>query len=65
MQVLWQEFLLGEGPREEEVRRGAWAIGDAAFQRRVEQEHGPPVRRRRGRPRKPAPNLAPISPQTQ
>jgi putative transposase len=52
-QALWRDFLLGEDPREEDIRQGAWAIGDAAFHLRLEQERGRPVRRRRGRPRKP------------
>ena len=64
-QALWQEFVRGNDPREEEIRRGAWVIGNAAFQQQVELERGRPVRRRRGRPRKPAPNSPRISTQAQ
>jgi putative transposase len=51
-QQLWREFLLGEDPREEVVRRGDWAIGDDSFRLRVLQAQGRPAPRRRGRPRK-------------
>jgi putative transposase len=51
-QQLWQEFVLGEDPREEALRRGDWAVGDDAFRRRVLQEQGRPAPRSRGRPRK-------------
>jgi putative transposase len=51
-QQLWREFLQGEDPREEAVRRGDWAIGDEEFQRDWAHTHGRPSPRPRGRPRK-------------
>ncbi|HZU38672.1 MAG TPA: transposase [Gemmataceae bacterium] len=50
-QQRWREFLLGDDPREEEVRRGDWTTGDDAFRRRVQRQASRPARRR-GRPRK-------------
>ena len=50
----WREFLLAGDPHEGEVRRGDWAVGDAAFRQRLHQLHGRPAPRGRGRPRKPA-----------
>jgi putative transposase len=61
-QQLWREFLLGEDVREEEVRRGDWAIGDADFRRRVRLEQGRPAPRRRGRPPKAVAQEGGISP---
>jgi hypothetical protein len=46
------QFVLGEDPREPEVRRDAWAIGAAGFQQRMAQVLGRPLPRRRGRPAK-------------
>jgi putative transposase len=51
-QQLWREFLVGDDPREEEVRHGDWVIGSDDFRRRVTQLLGRPVPRRRGRPLK-------------
>jgi putative transposase len=51
-QRLWQEFLHGDDPREEVIRRADWVAGDAAFQQRLALERGRPIRRRRGRPAK-------------
>jgi putative transposase len=60
---LWREFLLGEDPREEAVRRGDWAVGDDRFRRRALQELGRPAPRGRGRPRKAAAAAVQISTQ--
>ena len=49
-QTLWQEFLLGEDPKEETVRRDDWVIGGAAFRRRMQRRRARPGPRRRGRP---------------
>ncbi len=46
----WREFLLGEDPCEELIRRGDWAIGDEAFRLRVLQAQGRPAPRGRRRP---------------
>jgi hypothetical protein len=51
-QALWREFLWGGDVREEVVRRGDWALGDAAFVQRLREIHGRPQQRGRGRPRK-------------
>src|SRR5207237_185291 len=51
-QQLWREFLLGEDPREEEVRREDWALGDQAFRLRAMVQMGRAMPRRRGRPPK-------------
>jgi REP element-mobilizing transposase RayT len=51
-QERWRSFLLGEGPREQAVRRGDWVIGDDAFRLRLSQARGRPVPRGRGRLRK-------------
>jgi putative transposase len=50
-QARWREFLLGDDPHEEEIRRGDWVEGDGAKRRRMQQEGAWPGRRR-GRPRK-------------
>ena len=47
----WREFLLGDDPLEEAVRRGDWAIGDESFRQRMQQVQERPARRR-GRPRR-------------
>jgi putative transposase len=49
---LWREFLLGEDVREEEIRRGDWALGEDAFGQRLAEVLGRPTPRRAGRPRK-------------
>jgi putative transposase len=51
-QQRWRDFLLGTDPREDQVRRDDWAIGDDEFRRRAGLEQGRPAPRRRGRPRK-------------
>jgi len=51
---LWQEFLRGEDPREDAVRRGDWAVGDDGFRGRMAQVLGRPLPRPRGRPAKSA-----------
>ena len=48
-QALWQAFLLGEDPKEEEVRRGDWVIGDEAFRARMDHRAARPQPRQRGR----------------
>jgi len=48
----WREFLVGEDPREEEVRRAEGVLGPEAFGRRFADRHGRRVERRRGRPAK-------------
>jgi len=53
-QQRWREFLLGDDPHEELVRRGDWVIGDEAYGRRLQRTAARPTRRR-GRPRKPPP----------
>jgi putative transposase len=53
-QALWREFLLGEDPKEQEMRRGDWVIGGEGFRGRL---HRPGLRaepRKRGRPLKDA-----------
>ncbi|HWG44720.1 MAG TPA: transposase [Gemmataceae bacterium] len=50
-QRLWRAFLVAEDEREDEVRRGDWAVGDARFRDRMGEVRGRPLRRR-GRPRK-------------
>jgi len=50
----WREFLLGDDPQEEVVRRGDWVEANAALRRRLQREDGRPARRR-GRPLKPPP----------
>lgn len=50
-QQLWQEFLLTKDPREPEVERGDWAIGDARFRLGLCHLHGRASPRGRGRPR--------------
>jgi putative transposase len=51
-QQLWREFLSGDDPHEEEVRRGDWVIGNDGFRRRVRELLGRPAPRQRGRPPK-------------
>jgi hypothetical protein len=58
----WREFLLAGDAREEEVRRGDWAVGDAAFRQRLHQLHGRPALRGRDRPRKQAAWVGPFPP---
>jgi hypothetical protein len=53
----WQELLLGKDLREVMVRRGEWAVGDAAFQQRLATVQGLPALRRRGHPRKQRPTV--------
>ncbi len=52
-QQLWREFLLGDDPNEQVVRRSDWIIGDDNFRQRMEHAADRPAPRRRGRPRKP------------
>lgn len=49
-QERWREFLVGDDPKEDAVRRAEWVVGDAVFCERMRQVHGRPVGRRRGRP---------------
>jgi putative transposase len=51
-QQLWQEFLLGDDPREAEIRRGGWAVGSDSFRQAMALVLGRPQPRRRGRPSK-------------
>jgi putative transposase len=53
-QERWREFLLGDDPHEELVRRGDWTVGPDSYRRRMERPGARPARRR-GRPRKPPP----------
>jgi putative transposase len=48
-QALWQAFLLGEDPKEAQVRRGDWVIGDEAFRARMQRPAARPQPRQRGR----------------
>jgi hypothetical protein len=50
-QELWRAFLAGPDDREKAVRRGNRAIGEEEFRVRMQERHGRPQRRRRGRPR--------------
>jgi putative transposase len=49
-QALWRDFLLGDDPKEEAVRRDDWVIGGAAFRRRMQRCRARPAPRGRGRP---------------
>jgi REP-associated tyrosine transposase len=49
-QKLWREFLMSEDPREPEVERGDWAVGDARFRLGLCHLHGRAAPRGRGRP---------------
>jgi putative transposase len=53
-QQRWREFLLGEDPREQEIRRGDWLIGEQGFRGRMHRPQARALPRRRGRPRQPA-----------
>jgi hypothetical protein len=53
-QQRWREFLLGEDPHEDAVRRGDWIEGSENYRRRMQRAEARPTRRR-GRPRKPPP----------
>jgi putative transposase len=61
-QQLWREFLLGEDPREEEVRRGDWVVGDADCRQHYHTVRGRATPEpRRGRPRRrPTPQEGPF-----
>jgi len=50
-QRLWRAFLASADEREDEVRQGDWAVGNATFRDRMGEVRGRPLRRR-GRPRK-------------
>ena len=50
-QKLWREFLVSEDPREPEIERGDWAVGDARFRLGLCHLHGRAAPRGRGRPR--------------
>jgi len=50
-QRLWRAFLETADAREDEVRQGDWAVGNATFRDRMGEVRGRPLRRR-GRPRK-------------
>ncbi len=62
-QRIWRDFLRGEDAREEQMRRGDWAIGDDDFRLRARLEQGRPAPRRRGRPPKQATTSVQISSQ--
>jgi putative transposase len=49
-QALWRDFLLGDDPKEEAVRRDDWVIGGPAFRRRMQRRGARPAPRGRGRP---------------
>jgi putative transposase len=53
-QQRWREFLLGDDPNEEVIRRGDWIEGSDAYRRRMQRLEARPARRR-GRPHKPPP----------
>ncbi|HEX5271443.1 MAG TPA: transposase [Gemmataceae bacterium] len=54
---LWREFLLGNDPKEEAVRRSDWVVGGEEFRRQMYRVAGRPAPRPRGRPRRgPKPN---------
>ncbi len=46
----WQEFLLGDDPKEPAIRRADWAIGGPAFRKRLQCPGARPIARGRGRP---------------
>jgi putative transposase len=52
-QQRWREFLLGDDPKEEMVRRHDWIVGEESYRRRMQVPQARAVRRWRGRPRKP------------
>jgi putative transposase len=53
-QQRWREFLLGDDPQEDAIRRVDWVEGSEAYRRRMQRAEARPARRR-GRPRKPPP----------
>ena len=48
--LAWRAFLMSVDPLEEAMTKSDWAIGDAAFHRRLRDRRGRPEQRRRGRP---------------
>ena len=58
----WREFLLGDDPHEEMVRRGDWTVGEDAYRRRMQHMATRPARRR-GRPRQPPPGQGGLFPE--
>jgi hypothetical protein len=52
-QQRWREFLLGDDPKEELLRRHDWIVGADAYRRRMQVPEARATRRWRGRPRKP------------
>jgi putative transposase len=50
-QALWREFLLGDDPKEAEVRREEGVIGGEEFRRRTRRVQSRPMPRVQGRPR--------------
>ena len=59
----WREFLLGDDPKEEVVRRQDWIVGEQSYRRRMQKPQARPTRRWRGRPRKPPPGAEGFFPQ--
>jgi putative transposase len=51
-QQRWREFLLGEDPKEEAIRRQDWLVGDEGFRQEAAEHRSWPVGRGKGRPRK-------------
>ena len=45
----WREFLAGDDPKEEVVRRQDWVVGDERFRVRMHQRQPRPAPRRPGR----------------
>ena len=49
-QQRWREFLVGDDPKEELIRRDDWIVGNEEFRWRMHQQAARPAPRGRGRP---------------